>query len=107
MRQVRAVCGQDMRAEVPTQAVTVRLREDEAALLKEACERLRVLPGRLLGRMIRAAFAREPVEGGEGWSWGCLKVQSGTELACGWGVEGAPCLSALDSSWTRGTKNDK
>jgi len=45
------------KAEIPTQAVSIRLREDEAALLREACERLGVLPGRLLGRMIRAAFA--------------------------------------------------
>lgn len=53
------------KAEIPTQTVSIRLRDDEAALLREACERMGVLPGRLLGRMIRAAF--EPVtEGGLG-----------------------------------------
>lgn len=44
------------KAEIPTLQVSFRLREDEAALLREACERLGVPPGRLLGRMIRAAF---------------------------------------------------
>lgn len=44
------------KADIPTVQVSFRLREDEAALLRAACERLRVPPGRLLGRMIRAAY---------------------------------------------------
>jgi len=44
------------KAEIPTVQVSFRLREDEAALLRGACERLGMLPGRLLGRIIRAAF---------------------------------------------------
>jgi hypothetical protein len=44
------------KAEVPTVQLSFRLREDEAALLRAASERLAVSPGRLLGRMIRAAF---------------------------------------------------
>ena len=49
------------KAEIPTVQVSFRLREDEAALLRAACERLGVPPGRLLGRIIRAAF--EPAAG--------------------------------------------
>lgn len=49
------------KAEIPTVQVSFRLREDEATLLRAACERLGVPPGRLLGRMIRAAF--EPAAG--------------------------------------------
>lgn len=49
------------KAEIPTVQVSFRLREDEAALLRAACDRLGVPPGRLLGRMIRAAF--EPAAG--------------------------------------------
>jgi hypothetical protein len=44
------------KAEIATVQVSFRLREDEAALLRAACERLAVPPGRLLGRLIRAAF---------------------------------------------------
>ena len=51
------------KAEIQTVQVSFRLREDEAALLREACERLGVPPGRLLGRIIRAAF--EPTPSGE------------------------------------------
>jgi len=47
------------KAEIQTVQVSFRLREDEAALLRDACERLGVSPGRLLGRIIRAAF--EPI----------------------------------------------
>jgi hypothetical protein len=49
------------KAEIQTVQVSFRLREDEAALLRAACERLAVPPGRLLGRIIRAAF--EPAAG--------------------------------------------
>ncbi len=49
------------KAEIPTMAVSFKLRVDEAALLRAACERLGVPPGRLVGRMIRAAF--EPAVG--------------------------------------------
>jgi len=49
------------KAEIQTVQVSFRLREDEAALLRAACERLGVPPGRLLGRIIRAAF--EPAAG--------------------------------------------
>ena len=49
------------KAEIPTLQLSFRLREDEHALLRAACERLGVSPGRLLGRMIRAAF--EPAAG--------------------------------------------
>jgi len=45
------------KAEIQTVPVSFRLREDEAQLLREACERLGVPPGRLLGRMLTAAFA--------------------------------------------------
>jgi len=48
------------KAEIKTVQVSFRLREDEAALLRAACERLGVPPGRLLGRMIRAAFDPAP-----------------------------------------------
>ncbi|MEI7614723.1 MAG: hypothetical protein WCK63_17630 [Betaproteobacteria bacterium] len=44
------------KAEIPTTQLSFRLREDEHALLRAACERLGLSPGRLLGRMIRAAF---------------------------------------------------
>lgn len=44
------------KGEIPTVQLSFRLREDEAALLRVACERLGVPPGRLLGRIIRAAF---------------------------------------------------
>jgi len=50
------------KAQITTLPVNFRLQEDESALLKEACERLGVLPGRLLGRIIRAAF--EATNGG-------------------------------------------
>jgi hypothetical protein len=50
------------KAETPTVTVSFHLRVDDAALLKDACERLGVLPGRLLGRMIRAAYAPAPNE---------------------------------------------
>ena len=49
------------KAEITTVQVSFRLREDEAALLRAACERLAVPPGRLLGRIIRAVF--EPAAG--------------------------------------------
>ncbi|GEM_PF-3640859 len=49
------------KAEIQTVQVSFRLQEVEAALLRAACERLAVPPGRLLGRMIRAAF--EPAAG--------------------------------------------
>lgn len=49
------------KGELPTVQLSFRLREDEAALLRAACERLGVPPGRLLGRIIRAAF--EPAAG--------------------------------------------
>ena len=49
------------KAEIPTIQVSFRLREDEHALLRAACERLAVSPGRLLGRLIRAAY--EPAAG--------------------------------------------
>lgn len=49
------------KAEIQTVQVSFRLREDEALLLRKACERLGVPPGRLLGRIIRAAF--EPAAG--------------------------------------------
>ena len=49
------------KAEIPTAQLSFRLREDEHALLRAACERLGLSPGRLLGRMIRAAF--EPTAG--------------------------------------------
>jgi hypothetical protein len=48
------------KAEIPTVQVSFRLREDEAALLRDACDRLGVPPGRLLGRIIRAAFEPAP-----------------------------------------------
>ena len=50
--------------EIQTVQLSFRLREDEAALLRDACERLGVPPGRLLGRIIRAAF--EPATGDPG-----------------------------------------
>ena len=50
------------RAEVPTVQLSFRLREDEAAMLRAASERLAVSPGRLLGRMIRAAFEPAALE---------------------------------------------
>jgi hypothetical protein len=49
------------KAEIQTVQVSFRLQEGEATLLRAACERLAVPPGRLLGRMIRAAF--EPSAG--------------------------------------------
>ena len=55
------------KAEIPTAQLSFRLREDEHALLRAACERLGtpgkpMSPGRLLGRMIRAAYAPLPAE---------------------------------------------
>ena len=44
------------KANIPTVQVSFRIREDEAELLHQACKRLGVPPGRLLGRIIRAAF---------------------------------------------------
>lgn len=49
------------KAEIPTLQLSFRLREDEHALLRAACERLGVSPGRLLGRIIRAIY--EPAAG--------------------------------------------
>lgn len=49
------------KAEIQTVQVSFRLRVDEAELLKGACERLGVPPGRLLGRIIRAIY--EPAAG--------------------------------------------
>lgn len=48
------------KAEIQTVQVSFRLRVDEAELLKGTCERLGVPPGRLLGRIIRAAFEPNP-----------------------------------------------
>lgn len=44
------------KAEIPTVQLSFRLREDEHALFRAACERLGLSPGRLLGRLILAAY---------------------------------------------------
>ena len=44
------------KAEIPTIQLSFRLREDEHALFRAACERLGLSPGRLLGRLILAAY---------------------------------------------------
>ena len=51
------------KAEIPTVQLSFRLREDEHALLRAASERLGLSPGRLLGRLILAAYGpAAPVE---------------------------------------------